>query len=253
MTTPRPRCPKCDGLLKHWPADVIGPERVTCTLCGWIFERTAPPIPAREIFSEKPAEPATKWIGACPSCKRAGIIIWKNTGTCSRCNYRLRQGLDVYMETEVARIQGTNNKPAAQPNPKEKDMPTHGDCPVCNRKNVNMPGPKCSRCYDRIKNGKDVITGLKLPAPATTAGSAPGTGGSNPLVPSLPSVPKQKPDKQPKTIIVKTSICSVDIMAVIDATWQHKRQILADDLGKIVDPKNRLRQAARVLDNIESI
>jgi hypothetical protein len=47
---------------------------------------------------------------------------------------------------------------------------THGTCPSCKRENVNMPGPnKCSRCYDRIKRGVDVITGepISAKAPAT--------------------------------------------------------------------------------------
>ena len=31
-----------------------------------------------------------------------------------------------------------------------------GTCPVCFRENLYIRGPKCSRCYKRIRSGRDV-------------------------------------------------------------------------------------------------
>jgi hypothetical protein len=44
MAETRPRCPQCDGLLKYEPADLLGPERVHCILCGWELLRQGPPL-----------------------------------------------------------------------------------------------------------------------------------------------------------------------------------------------------------------
>ncbi len=107
MSEHHPRCPQCKGLLKYEPADILGPERVKCILCGW------------EKHRDKPI------IDQSVTVTTVTIPVAKTEATVS--------------ETK------------------------RGNCPSCNREDVLMPGPKCSRCYDRIKRGVDVITGESTP------------------------------------------------------------------------------------------
>ena len=106
MSEQHPRCPQCKGLLKYEPADILGPERVHCILCGWQKARAssgaklqteAPQndsnntsAPNMEITMTTTAT-ATK-RGFCPSCKRDDVLM--PGPKCSRCYYRAKRGMD---------------------------------------------------------------------------------------------------------------------------------------------------------------
>lgn len=124
----RPRCPKCNGLLKHEPAGIIGPERVHCILCSWQMVRaTARIAPAPETVETVPVEPKpepelipeTKEIpmtttktkrGHCPSCKRDDVLM--PGPKCPHCYDRTKKGLDVITGKPIKLLRAHDLNPA---------------------------------------------------------------------------------------------------------------------------------------------
>lgn len=53
MTKPPPTCPVCKGALCYHPADINGPERVTCKACGWYTEKRDTGKSLTEIEKER--------------------------------------------------------------------------------------------------------------------------------------------------------------------------------------------------------
>lgn len=69
MTDQHPRCPQCGGLLKHEPADILGPERVHCILCGWELARSVAPVKPPQKHEETTLKPEPDWVPAALSVK----------------------------------------------------------------------------------------------------------------------------------------------------------------------------------------
>ena len=190
MSDSHPTCPKCAGLLKYEPADILGPERVECILCGWVKVRLATPVkpvpapdkPAAMPRPPSPVEPRQKF-GICPSCRRPDMHTIHN-GVCGRCYYRQTHGIaddDTNHKPGVRapRIATTATPAVALTNPandrvEETTMAIKGTCSHCKRENVSMPSNgKCNRCYDRMKRGVDIFTGHPLPQKSPAAPVAP--------------------------------------------------------------------------------
>lgn len=185
MSEQHPRCPHCHGLLKYEPADILGPERVKCILCGWEKARpaapvkplpvpeTAKPSPAPSAATIKRAAPGTLiTFGTCPSCQRPDMKL-NHSGKCGRCAYRLLKGIDLLLPSQKPGIAAPRQAVTQlKPEIKEITMTTkitpRGHCPTCDRDDVLMPGPKCSRCYDRISKGRDPKTNEPVTAQETT-------------------------------------------------------------------------------------
>jgi len=64
-----------------------------------------------------------------------------------------------------------------------------GDCPLCKRKNVHMPGPKCSRCYSRLAKGRDILTNQPISSPE-------GSTAKQPIPPPLPKRQSQRRNRR---------------------------------------------------------
>lgn len=263
MSDQHPTCPKCTGLLKYEPADILGPERVKCILCGWEKARASAPAAKRVPVPGKPApvlkvavaEPFPKF-GTCPLCKRPGMNL-KHGGHCGRCAYRLANGIDLTLPNQKPGIMASRVWPhtvivtaaarpeviAEKPDTKEIAMSENtnkrGHCPSCNRDDVLMPGPKCSRCYDRIKKGKDVITGEPV---AAQEAAAPSTAITPPLAP-----------KKPVQAPANPNICTIDVVQVLDGVWSEKRAIMLSKLNESKSVCTRLALANSFVERINQL
>lgn len=256
METTHPTCPKCKGLLKYEPADILGPERVKCILCGWEKHRPAPPAPLRpetaeerpkQADSPKPRPERKPTFGTCPSCKRIAMSL-KHGGICGRCSYRKTNGIDVLLPNHTPGIlapraeqeqQQTNTKPETKENSMAK---TTGTCPVCKRPDRKMNGTKCPRCYSRIAKGLDPLTGepVKLlrahdlePADRTAVGKAVPARSETPAAPSTGF--------------------NLDVLAAIDEAWQGKREAVLLQLRATDRIADKLRLAHTVLHSVNTI
>ena len=119
----------------------------------------------------------------------------------------------------------------------------HGNCPSCKRENVLMPGPKCSRCYDRIKRGVHVITGepLKLLR-------------SHDLEPAKTAVATKTRPAQPETMpTAPTTGFNLDILAAIDEAWFGKREAVLLQLKATDKTADKLRLALNVLSSVNTL
>jgi hypothetical protein len=137
MSAKHPTCPKCNGLLKHEPADILGPERVKCILCSWELFRTpvvkaavpaAPLTESTKAAAAVPAKPAKKEntmstnpLGHCNLCHRDHVRL-PSPGKCSRCYSRLKRGVDVITGLPLSSpppAAAESKTPAAAPSEKQ--------------------------------------------------------------------------------------------------------------------------------------
>ena len=223
----RPPCPVCGGFLDHKPADVLGPERVKCMQCGWLLERmvAAKPLPPEELFSGEDKVSSTE-------NKLSDVIIdadtWVKTDKLDKLD----------KEDEM-----TEQAPAVKKSPR-------GDCPECNRKDVLMPGPKCSRCYDRLRRGVDVITGECVPPLQT-----------HELVPSIVKAPAKQAApkvtlKDPAAVLVKRSATdplSIDPVECVDALWRNLRNSFIRKLSGSTSALDRLETALCMVEDLKEL
>lgn len=249
-----PTCPKCNGLLKHEPADILGPERVKCILCGWEKvrpgARPARVAPVSETMKKAPAEPKPKADprpadGSCVSCHRTGLVL-SNGGICGRCTYRLSKGIDVLLTNQQSGILAPR-KVATPITPIQTKETTHmpskrGTCPLCKRENVLMPGPKCSRCYSRSKLGLDLLTGEPLPVFRAHDHS------------DLSSIKDTiKPAVKPAAATLPASGFSLDVLAVIDEAWSSKRAAFIDQILAADKTADKLRITLNTLASVRDM
>lgn len=159
----RPVCPKCSGLLLFEPAAEGYEDRVLCRVCGWQVFR-APQV----IQTEKPMEQKISYERKCIDCGIVANHFGNRCGPCWADFNRSRNDTDnTYMSNDIQNgCDDTNQIEEVIVTTKttQTSGTPRGYCPSCNRDDVLMPGPKCSRCYDRIKKGKDVITGEPVTA-----------------------------------------------------------------------------------------
>lgn len=255
-----PTCPKCNGLLKHEPADILGPERVKCILCGWekirSGARPARVAPVSETVKTSPVEPKPKLSpkpkadprptdGTCASCHRAGLVL-NNGGICGRCTYRLSKGIEVMLPNQQSGIMAPR-KGATSITPIQTKETTHmpskrGTCPLCKRENVLMPGPKCSRCYSRAKLGLDLLTGEPLPVFRAHDHS------------DLSSVKDTvKPAAKSAAAALPASGFSLDVLAVIDEAWSSKRAAFIDQILAADKTADKLRITLNTLASVRDM
>lgn len=150
----------------------------------------------------------------------------------------------------------------------------YGNCPSCKRENVLMPGPKCSRCYDRIKRGKHVITGEPIkplrahdiePAGKTATATTTKPAKAAPLAPAIladdetenaapvsptpaaGSTTAVEPEKKPSDDF------NVDVLAAIDSAWLVKRDVFIGQLQAATKTADRLRIAFHTLATIQAM
>jgi len=78
-------------------------ERVVCKLCGWIMERVPEPViamPGDKVSTPRServlAKGGKKYVyrGTCHCCHREDVLLTSTIGTCHRCYYRNRHGID---------------------------------------------------------------------------------------------------------------------------------------------------------------
>jgi len=105
MADQRPRCPACQGLLKHEPASVVGPERVYC-ICGWSLYRpdSAPVTAKREEATQKHE---LNWVAQALSAKatikkRGTVMSTGTTNTLSTLNDHLFGQLERLSSKEIS-------------------------------------------------------------------------------------------------------------------------------------------------------
>jgi hypothetical protein len=196
------------------------------------------------------------------------------SGVCPLCVYRIEKGIDVTAPglPNGVRIPRTNEpgttRPVVNPAIEEITMTTknkttpRGTCPICKREDVLLPGPKCFRCYDRIKRGVDVITGLPIPPlrahdleKTAKAPVAPKPSlailADNDLDdgPPLPPVRPAKHQPAPPTDYgVK-----LDIADIIDGLWLEKRTAMLRLLSAAPNECERLDMAQMFVHRIKSI
>jgi len=132
----KPRCPKCNGYLKSDYSFLHGQTKklINCINCGWYG---FPPASNEEAKQEEVDADLAAILA--PVLSKAMSIIPKNIPI-------------------MPIIQASPLKDIKQ---KETTMSTQkGTCPTCKREGVSMPFlDKCHRCYDRIRKGKDPLTG----------------------------------------------------------------------------------------------
>ena len=73
--------------------------------------------------------------------------------TCLLCGWQKMLEVAVKGNEELRMKNEKLNSQFSIPNSK---LPLLGTCPVCFRENIYIKGPKCSRCYKRIRLGRDV-------------------------------------------------------------------------------------------------
>ena len=103
-------------------------------------------------------------------------------------------------------------------------MPSkRGTCPICKREDVLMPGPKCSRCYDRTQRGVDVLTGKPV-APFRAHDHVVKTTAS-PLAGYLSTI-VVVPEVQPELVAPPAVITpyTIDPVELLDTTWLEIRE-----------------------------
>jgi hypothetical protein len=190
MSDKHPRCPMCKGLLKHEPADILGPERVKCILCGWEKTHghvTAAPDQAAMIITPAPVVDPIK--------------------------------------IEEENCMSTTTK--------------RGYCPSCKRDDVLMPGPKCSRCYDRASRGVDAITGEPIPPLRAHDHIA---------------TPKTKlPPKAPSTETAEPSAYKIDLVECLDASWAILRTHMVQKLVAEPTAQSRLSMTFKMVTDLKSL
>lgn len=301
-----PTCPKCKGLLKHEPADILGPERVKCILCSW--EKYRPDAPAvrvaetvkllppltmkcltcgrefassdarttvstcsgcryrikhgRDPLTGNPlpepikaapigAQPETRpKDGSCVGCGRPGLVL-DNGGYCGRCKYRRANNIDLYLPNQTSGIAAPRKTTAPatiKTETKEISMPStktkRGNCPSCRRDDVLMPGPKCSRCYDRIERGVDVITGKPPVKPALAPAIL-----ADDEVETLPVTVV----KQAKPVELTFEDFHIDVVGAVDEAWRTKRHDFITQLRNATKAAEKLRIAFHTLASVKAM
>lgn len=268
MSTSRPNCPKCRGMLLYSPPDSTGYDRVYCCNCGWDVRRFNPkstgetdinadqeqvsvvvPVPVSPISAPK-IKPFYELPRHCPVCGRDGLIY---TGKrCARCRIRHKNGLDMITGKPL-------NLPTTSPDVditpiKEPDMSkaTHGTCNHCKRDDVHLPSPgKCSRCYSRMKKGLDVITGEPIPL-FRAHDHAPVAHKPAPA-PAVPAAPKVSTPITPDFMPVSSvPALNVDLEKVIDSAWQSKRAALIKKISDVENDYDRLMLACDIISDLQT-
>lgn len=238
---------KCGGTMRLMRL-TMDTEAHVCIMCGRDNMPRKQPVSEPELDPETISTPSirvTKIRRTCPGCGREGL---KFSGKCGRCVDREKHGLDLITGKPLVTVpKPPSIQPetiAVQPKAKEPTMATkkvtpRGDCPSCNRKDVLMPGPKCSRCYDRIKKGKDVITG----APVTAQEPAP------PLKAATPPISEKKAVQHKPA----ADACTVDVKQLLDDTWISQRMLILEKLDKTRSNYSRLEMALHYVDRLKEV
>jgi hypothetical protein len=134
MSDKHPTCPKCKGLLKYELADIVGPERVTCILCGWWKTRSS----EHNAHIKKPSDPSNDRVnpsenrvketnmatkithGTCNHCNRENVNM-PSPGKCSRCYDRMKRGVDIFtgkpIGTKVPTVGASSKSTRTEPAP----------------------------------------------------------------------------------------------------------------------------------------
>ena len=194
MSDKHPTCPKCNGLLKFEPADILGPDRVKCILCGWEKHR------AIELNATTP-------VVAISSPKTEDVM--SNTTTVTK----------------------------------------RGQCPSCKRDDVLLPGPKCSRCYDRISRGIDVITG----EPVKVFRAHDHAVSSVPAAVTSSAAPTPVPAKKSVPVKAAADSCTIDIIQVLDDVWISQRSDIIRRLNTASGSCSQLAMAISFVDRIKQL
>ncbi len=237
---------KCGGIMRLMQL-TMDTEAHVCIMCGRDNLPRKQPIDEPEVDPETITTPSirvTKVRRTCPGCGRDGL---KFSGKCGRCVDREKHGLDLVTGKPLVTVpKPPTVQPetiAVQPKTKEPTMATkkvtpRGDCPSCNRKDVLMPGPKCSRCYYRISKGQDPITGKPVAA-------------QEPVAPQKAATPpiSEKKAVQPKPA---SGTCTVNVMQLVDDTWIAQRSIMEKKLNDCIG-YDRLDLTLAYIDKINEL
>lgn len=127
---------------------------------------------------------------------------------------------------------------------KEKTMTklAKGTCPTCKRTTVTLTQTKagdCFRCYDRIKKGKDPVTGLvgQAAPPVPPPRAAQETTAPQPAAPTPPAA----------------GTCTIDVVQVLDSLLAEKRAIMVEKLNSSKSICSQLALAHTYVERINAL
>lgn len=135
---------------------------------------------------------------------------------------------------------------------KEKTMTklAKGTCPTCKRTAVTLTQTKagdCFRCYDRIKKGKDPVTGLigqavpPVPPPKATQETA---------VPQQDAVLKAPASAAAPPV---AGTCTIDVVQVLDSLLAEKRASMVEKLNSSKSICSQLALAHTYVERINAL